>query len=79
MSPGRRRPAVYRVAGIVRGWLADFSRDPRSALATIRLWCKDASIELIDTLIVTGTGRGEGARKREDLLRGAFELGVRLS
>jgi len=59
-------------------WVADFSRDPKHRLATIRLWCNDANVELVDTLIVTGADRGEGARKREDLLCKAFGLGVSL-
>ena len=57
-------------------WVADFSRDPEPALASIRLWCKDANVELVDTLIVTGSDRGEGARKRKGLLRRAFQMGV---
>ena len=59
-------------------WVADFSRDPKHALATIRLWCNDVNVELVDTLIVTGSDRGEGARKREDFLCKAFEPGVSL-
>lgn len=57
-------------------WVADFSRDPEPALVSIRLWCKDANVELADTLIVTDSDRGEGARKRKDLLRRAFQMGV---
>jgi multimeric flavodoxin WrbA len=60
-------------------WVADFSRDPQHALATIRLWCNDANVELVETLIVTGADRGEVARKRKDLLGKAFELGVSLA
>ena len=60
-------------------WVADFTRNPEHALATIRLWCKDANVELAETLIVTDADRGEGARRREDLLRKAFELGVSLA
>jgi len=59
-------------------WVADFSRDPEPALTTIRLWCKDANVELVDTLIVTRADRGEGAKHREDLLQRAFELGAKL-
>ncbi len=59
-------------------WVADFSRNPEHALAMIRLWCKDANVELIETLIVTDADRGEGARRREDLLHKAFALGVSL-
>ncbi|MEA3432537.1 MAG: flavodoxin family protein [candidate division WOR-3 bacterium] len=60
-------------------WVADFSRNPEHALAMIRFWCKDANVELVDTLIVTNSDRGKGARKREDLLRKAFALGVSLA
>jgi len=56
-------------------WVADSSRNPEHALGIIKLWCKDANVELVDTMIVTDADRGEGARKREDLLRKAFELG----
>jgi len=59
-------------------WVADTSRDPIHALAMVRPWCKDVNIELADTLIVTDSDRGEGARKREDLLSKAFELGTSL-
>jgi multimeric flavodoxin WrbA len=59
-------------------WGADFSRDPKHVLATIRLWCKDANVELVETLVVTDADRGEGARKRQDSRGKAFELGVPL-
>lgn len=59
-------------------WVADFSRSPEHALATMRLWCKDANVELAESLIVTDSDRGEGARNRRDLLGRAFELGASL-
>jgi multimeric flavodoxin WrbA len=59
-------------------WIADFSRNPEPALATIRLWCKDANVELVKVLTVTDSDRGEGARNREELLQEAFEIGVSL-
>lgn len=59
-------------------WVADFSIHPEHALAPVRLWCKDANVELIDTLILAGSEHGEGTRQREDLLCNAFELGVSL-
>lgn len=59
-------------------WIADYSRNPELALATVRLWCKDANVELVKVLTVTGSDRGEGARNREELLREAFEIGVSL-
>jgi len=71
-----------RIAKRKRGvfiWVADFSRDPEHALATIRLWCRDANVELVESLILTGSEHGEGAGKREHLLCRAFELGVSLA
>jgi len=59
-------------------WVAGSSRNPEHALAMIKLWCKDAKVELVETMIVTDSDRGEGARRREDLLRKAFELGTSL-
>jgi multimeric flavodoxin WrbA len=59
-------------------WVAGSSRNPEHAIKMIKLWCKDANVELIETMIVTDADRGEGARKREDLLRRAFELGASL-
>jgi hypothetical protein len=59
-------------------WVADFSRNPEPALATIRLWCKDAGIDLVDVFTVTDSDRGEGARNRQDVLQKAFGIGVKL-
>jgi multimeric flavodoxin WrbA len=59
-------------------WVADFSRNSEHALATIRLWCKDANVELVKILSVTDSDRGEGARNRKELLHEAFEIGVSL-
>jgi len=59
-------------------WIADFSRNPEHGLAMIRLWCKDANVELVKILTVTDSDRGKGARNREELLREAFEIGVSL-
>jgi multimeric flavodoxin WrbA len=59
-------------------WVADFSRNPEHALATMRLWCKDSNTELIKILTVVNSDREEGARNREELLREAFEIGVSL-
>jgi len=59
-------------------WVADFSRNSEHALATIKLWCKDANVELVKILMVTDSDREEGARNREELLREAFEIGVSL-
>jgi hypothetical protein len=60
-------------------WVADFSRNPEYALATIRLWCKDANVELVDVLTVADSDRGEGARKRKALLTKAYDIGVSLN
>jgi multimeric flavodoxin WrbA len=59
-------------------WVAGSSRNPEHALAMINLWCKDAKVDLIETMIVTEADRGEGARKRVELLHKAFELGKSL-
>jgi len=60
-------------------WVANISKNPEHALASIRIWCKYfANIELIDTLIVTESDLGEGAKNRVDLLAKAFNLGVSL-
>jgi len=60
-------------------WVANISKNPEPALVSIRIWCKYfANVELVDTLVITDSDRGEGARKREELLHKAFELGVSL-
>jgi multimeric flavodoxin WrbA len=59
-------------------WVADFSRNPEHALAEVRLWCKDANVELVEALTVTDSDRGEGARNRKDLLEKAFQIGASL-
>jgi len=60
-------------------WVANISKNPEHALASLRIWCKYfANVELVDTLVITDSDRGEGARKREELLQKAFELGQSL-
>jgi len=60
-------------------WVANISKNPEHALASIKIWCKFfANIELLDTLVIKDSDRGEGARKKEQLLHKAFELGVLL-
>jgi len=60
-------------------WVANLSKNPEPALVSIRIWCKYfANVELVDTLVVTDSDSKEGARKREELLHKAFELGVSL-
>jgi len=57
-------------------WVANMSKNPEHALASIRIWCKYfANIELIDTLIVTKSDLGGGAKNHEGLLAKAFNLG----
>jgi multimeric flavodoxin WrbA len=60
-------------------WVADFSRNPEHALATIRLWCKDANVELVNVMTVMDSERGEGARNRKELLTKAYEIGTSLN
>lgn len=60
-------------------WVANLSKNPEPALVSIRIWCKYfANVELVDTLVITDSDRGEGVRKREELLHKAFKLGVSL-
>lgn len=60
-------------------WVANISKNPEHALASIKIWCKYfANIEIIDTLIVTESDLGVGAKNREDLLAKAFNHGVSL-
>jgi hypothetical protein len=56
-----------------------FSRNLENALATIRLWCKDANVGLVDVLNVTDSDRGEGARNWKELLTKAYEIGTSLN
>ena len=60
-------------------WVADSSRNPECALATIRLWCKDANVELVNVLTVTDSDRAEGARNQEALLTKAYNIGASLN
>jgi len=73
------QPKLRRKAKGVFIWVADLSSDPRSAFGEVRLWCRDANIELLDSLIVTGSDRGIPARERVELLEKAFALGVNLA
>ena len=60
-------------------WVANISKNPEHAMVSIGIWCKYfANVELVDTLVITDSDCGEGARKREELLHKAFELGVLL-
>lgn len=57
-------------------WVSDFSRNIDLALGMIRLWFKDANIELTEVFAVTDADRGEGSKNRVELLHKAFELGA---
>ena len=70
----RSRIAKRKKAVLI--WVADFSRNPEHAQAMLRHWSSDANVDLIDSMAVTGSDRGGGARNREDLLHRAFELGI---
>jgi len=60
-------------------WVANISKNPEPALVSLKIWCKFfANVELLDTLVITDSDRGEGAGKKEELLHKAFELGVLL-
>ena len=60
-------------------WVANISKNPEHALVSIGIWCKYfANVELVDTLVIMNSDRGEGARKREELLLKVFELGISL-
>ncbi|MDD3539211.1 MAG: hypothetical protein PHQ06_03490, partial [Atribacterota bacterium] len=58
-------------------WVANISKNPEHALVSLRIWSKYfANVELLDTLVVTESDVGEGARKREELLEKAFQSGL---
>ena len=60
-------------------WIANLSKNPEHALASIRIWCKYfANVELVDTLVVSNSDYEKGAKKQEELLCKAFNLGVSL-
>lgn len=60
-------------------WVANISKNPEPALVSLKIWCKFfANVELLDTLVIMDSDRGEGARKKEELLHKAFKLGVLL-
>ncbi len=60
-------------------WVANVSKNPEHALASIRIWCRYfVNIELIDNLIVTRSDHGEGARNCAELIDKAYNLGFLL-
>ena len=69
----RSRIAERKKAVLI--WVADFTRSSEHALAIMRHWWSDANVELIDSMAITGSDCGDGARNREDLLHWAFEMG----
>jgi multimeric flavodoxin WrbA len=68
---GKRKKGIFV-------WIADFSGNPEHALASVRLWFKDANIELANALIITGSER-MSVESREELLQRAFKKGVSLA
>jgi len=74
------KPRIKKKKKAIFVWVANISRNPEHALASIRIWCKYfANIELVDTLIATESDSGEGVRKSTKLLDKAFNLGVLLT
>lgn len=69
-------PAYYDSISAQLKLVIDRSNCFGNALRMIRLWFKDANIELAEVFTVMDADRGEGARNRVELLRKAFELGV---
>jgi len=69
-----------RLKKIKRGifiWVANISKNPEPALTSIRIWCNYfANIELRENFLINNSDYGDGARKREELLSRAFQLGV---
>ncbi len=58
-------------------WVANLSTNPEHALVSIRLWSKYfANVELLDTLVVTESDVGEGARNKKEYLEQAYNLGL---
>ncbi len=58
-------------------WVANLSKNPEHALISIKLWCKYfANIELLNSLIITESDIGEGARNKKEYLEQAYELGL---
>jgi multimeric flavodoxin WrbA len=60
-------------------WVANISTNPEHALVSMKIWSKYfANVELLETLVVTQSDLGEGARKRKELLEQTFNLGLLL-
>ena len=74
------KPRIKKKKKAIFVWVANISRNPEHALASIRIWCKYfANIELVDTLIATESDSGEGVKKSTKLLDKAFNFGVLLT
>lgn len=60
-------------------WVAHLSRDASAALVSVRLWCRFANVDLVDTLVFTGSDRRDSGPALEEAMRKAFEAGARLA
>lgn len=57
-------------------WVANISKNPEHALVSMRIWSKYfANVDLLETLVVTDSDLGEGAKNNTEYLHRAFELG----
>jgi hypothetical protein len=72
------RRKIPRVRPGLFFWVADLSRDPAHALSSVKMWCWDAGIRLVDTVIAIDSDRGIPARQRPELLETAFRAGKSL-
>ncbi|MGE5485629.1 MAG: flavodoxin family protein [Ignavibacteriales bacterium] len=59
-------------------WVAHLSKDVSVAHAPVKLWCRFANIELVDTVVFAGSDGPDAVAAREEALRRAFEAGARL-
>ena len=58
-------------------WVANLSTNPEHAFVSIRLWSKYfANVELLDTLVVTESDVGKGAKNNKECLKQAYNLGL---
>lgn len=56
-------------------WVANISRDPSHALASMRIWCAMSNFELADTLTLMGSGDSKTAAVEQNMVEKAFEAG----
>ena len=60
-------------------WVANISKNPDHALVSMKIWSKYfANVKLIDTLVVTDSDKGVGAKNKSEYLDKAFSLGILL-